>query len=649
MSKKVLKKLLITTSLLSPIAIVTPVVLTTYGLSIDKKEVNKEVTVETSNVFPNNESNDDSLEEVKTVDFIDLSEYDKKENDYVFKGILLPLNKNLKSVKDAKDWLIKKNSLKEESNALNFDDGALVELIDISSEKLVNETADSNKNSLKELLKKNINPHGVDEENTSATVTVVPREESSGKENESNLFTSNGDLEESQSVKSIKIEFVLKDGYSWSSKNLKEDQPKVVLEFDVNYTDNILNPVDEFLKGSGTEGNKEYLLVGTQFSNENETWKQLSKNLVLFNIDNENNYQDAGTINDKRVDVLTSVFNNVQFTEDVDSESKLKNKANEEILTKKAENVKDDAISSIKKLLKDVNLMNLIYFNSEYKQNDPNVEYGSVIYSGFFNFEYLFNVADVTLKVSSKKTLIKRVDNTKPTDEYTVDSYTYDLEMIFTLKNGNRWVGLNNDAPIRILFSDIYDTKTSIGLDKFISSRNGIDVKKSSSKDFFEFKAEFEDKEDLFHNTNDAIGALLTVYNKLPKNRAGTGILPPSLDSTTNDAILDNKKFAADKLVTFLVQKMNDQDFVVNNNSMLFNGEQNSSKIKESIISDWFFTDRFSIKVTVNIDKNIKTGKKIIFLIDFTLKNNYEWVEVQGDSSKKPIRLNFSIFNKNNF
>ena len=649
MSKKVLKKLLITTSLLSPIAIVTPVVLTTYGLSIDKKEVNKEVTVETSNVFPKNESNDDSLEEVKTVDFIDLSEYDKKENDYVFKGILLPLNKNLKSVKDAKDWLIKKNSLKEESNVLNFDDGALVELIDISSEKLVNETADSNKNSLKELLKKNINPHGVDEENTSATVTVVPREESSGKENESNLFTSNGDLEESQSVKSIKIEFVLKDGYSWSSKNLKEDQPKVVLEFDVNYTDNILNPVDEFLKASGTEGNKEYLLVGTQFSNENETWKQLSKNLVLFNIDNENNYQDAGTINNKRVDVLTSVFNNVQFTEDVDSESKWKNKANEEILTKKAENVKDDAISSIKKLLKDVNLMNLIYSNSEYKQNDPNVEYGSVIYSGFFNFEYLFNVADVTLKVSSKKTLIKRVDNTKPTDEYTVDSYTYDLEMIFTLKNGNRWVGLNNDAPIRILFSDIYDTKTSIGLDKFISSKNGIDVKKSSSKDFFEFKAEFEDKEDLFHNTNDAIGALLTVYNKLPKNRAGTGILPPSLDSTTNDAILDNKKFAADKLVTFLVQKMNDQDFVVNNNSMLFNGEQNSSKIKESIISDWFFTDRFSIKVTVNIDKNIKTGKKIIFLIDFTLKNNYEWVEVQGDSSKKPIRLNFSIFNKNNF
>ena len=647
MSKKVLKKLLITTSLLSPIAIVTPVVLTTYGLSIDKKEVNKEITVETSNVFPKNESNDNLLEEVKTVDFIDLSEYDKKENDYVFKGILLPLNKNLKSVKDAKDWLIKKNSLKEESNALNFDDGALVELIDISSEKLVNETTDSNKNSLKELLKKNINPHGVSEENTSATVTVVPREESSGKK--SNLFTLNGDLEESQSVKSIKIEFVLKDGYSWASKNLKEDQPKVVLEFNVNYTDNILNPVNEFLKASGTEGNKEYLLVGTQFSNENETWKQLSKNLVLFNIDNENNYQDAETINDKRVDVLASVFNNVQFTEDVDSESKWKSKANEEILTKKAENVKDDAISSIKKLLKDVNLMNLIYSNSEYKQNDPNVEYGSVIYSGFFNFEYLFNVADVTLKVSSKKTLIKRVDNTKPTDEYTVDSYTYDLEMIFTLKNGNRWVGLNNDAPIRILFSDIYDTKTSIGLDKFISSRNGIDVKKFSSKDFFEFKAEFEDKEDLFHNTNDAIGALFTVYNKLPKNRAGTGILPPSLDSATNDAILDNKKFAADKLVTFLVQKMNDQDFVVNNNSMLFNGEQNSSKIKESIISDWFFTDRFSIKVTVNIDKNIKTGKKIIFLIDFTLKNNYEWVEVQGDSSKKPIRLNFSIFNKNNF
>ena len=646
MSKKVLKKLLITTSLLSPIAIVTPVVLTTYGLSIDKKEVNKEITVETSNVFPKNESNDNLLEEVKTVDFIDLSEYDKKENDYVFKGILLPLNKNLKSVKDAKDWLIKKNSLKEESNALNFDDGALVELIDISSEKLVNETADSNKNSLKELLKKNINPHGVSEENTSATVTVVPREESSGKK--SNLFTLNGDLEESQSVKSIKIEFVLKDGYSWASKNLKEDQPKVVLEFDVNYTDNILNPVNEFLKASGTEGNKEYLLVGTQFSNENETWQRISNELATLENNGQNN-KESFSLNDKRVDVLASAFKDIEFNKNDGDQPETKNykSTDDNVLTKKAENVKEQAKESISTLLKDVNLMNLIYSQTK---SDVDVEYGSILYSGFLNLDYLFNVADVSLKVTSKKTPKKIINNRKT--EYTIDSYSYDLEIIFTLKSGNKWVGLNDDIPIRILFSDLYDTKVSIGLDKVIDGNNGPTLFDDVSSQAHEFKVEFEDKDGILTNVNDENGALTKIYEKLPQGyKRGSGIVPPVLDSK-KEANLDDKKYAANKLVNFLIQKMGDQDFTFGNKNLLKESQENKTSIKELIITDWFFTDRFSTKITVKKDDitpllDLKNGrKKFTFILEFTLQNNYEWVVKDSNAAKKDIKLEFAISQK---
>ena len=646
MSKKVLKKLLITTSLLSPIAIITPIVLTTYGLSVDKKEVSREVIEDISNISPKNESNDDSLEETKTVDFIDLSEYDKKENDYVFKGILLPLNKNLKSVKDAKDWLIKKNGLKEESNALNFDDSALVELIDISSEKLVNETTDSNKNSLKELLKKNINPHGVSEENTSATVTVVPREESSGKK--SNLFTLNGDLEESQSVKSIKIEFVLKDGYSWASKNLKEDQPKVVLEFDVNYTDNILNPVNEFLKASGTEGNKEYLLVGTQFSNENETWQRISNELATLENNGQNN-KESFSLNDKRVDVLASAFKDIEFNKNDGDQPEIKNykSTDDSVLTKKAENVKDEAKESISTLLKDVNLMNLIYSQTK---SDVDVEYGSILYSGFLNLDYLFNVADVSLKVTSKKTPKKIINNRKT--EYTIDSYSYDLEIIFTLKSGNKWIGLNDDIPIRILFSDLYDTKVSIGLDKVIDGNNGPTLFDDVSSQAHEFKVEFEDKDGILTNVNDENGALTKIYEKLPQGyKRGSGIVPPVLDSK-KEANLDDKKYAANKLVNFLIQKMGDQDFTFGNKNLLKESQENKTSIKELIITDWFFTDRFSTKITVKKDDitpllDLKNGrKKFTFILEFTLQNNYEWVVKDSNAAKKDIKLEFAISQK---
>ena len=727
MSKKLFKRLLITTSLLSPIAVITPIVLTTYGLSETQKELNNEVVKVNPDFFDKDKEEDNDQDqpaesESSEVDFIDLSKYDKKDNDYVFKGKLSPLNKNLKDVKIAKEWLIAKSSeLTEEggneedkdppaseSNLLNFEDSVLVELIDIANNKLINEKATQIKNDdeqldeEKTLFKKDINSHGVDAQNTIATVTISAKndaptddtedgnpdagedgkcEENGGKVGLFLTHDAATDSDDNKPVGSIKIEFKLKEGFSWKTTSELKDkeektQPKVILEFDVDSSSNILNPVDEFLKpsvypSSKTGQSKEYLLVGTEFSQENETWQKLARELATLSTTSEEVGKDqydvdtAKTLNDKRVNVLTSAFKDIKFDQEEEaSDTETQDQVDNNSSSKEADKVDSKAKESIKDLLKDVNLMNLVY--SSTKASSASVEYGSVIYSGFLNLDYLFEVADVSLKVTSKKT--EKNSTYATAASYKIDSYSYDLEIIFTLKTSNsktdenKWIGLKESAPIRILFSNIYDTKTSVGLDEIIEKDSAYGSSVSTS---FDFNVDFEDSEDILKDATDETTALQKIYEKLTPdkfmydNPSQTGITPPTLDGSNHDANLDDKKYAADKLVKFLMEKMGDQDFTFS--SSLFTDDQDQDKetpIKNAFITDWFFTDRFSTKITVNksdlssTDKDYKDPspsspkKKFTFTLEFAPKEGFEWALKNTSNADKPIKLIFNISQK---
>ena len=171
MNKKLFKRLLITASLLSQIALVTPIILT----SCSNSEVKPPSDGAPNPGGPDNDSGGgsdgdgsggsggggDNTEtpspEQKEVDFIkELDNFEKNGGNYEFKGKLKPFNENFKDTETLEKWLIgsDKNSEKEtENNELDFSDNLFTDFIFNVRNQLENVTGSSD--SSRFLLKNN--------------------------------------------------------------------------------------------------------------------------------------------------------------------------------------------------------------------------------------------------------------------------------------------------------------------------------------------------------------------------------------------------------------------------------------------------------------------------------------------------------------
>ena len=561
----------------------------------------------------------------------------------------------------ASDWLIKSQLLSGDSEAktgdFNFSDNKLTELnFEIRDTLTSTKSNEYFKEESKILEKKFINPKAVNDTNVTAKVTINPKTDVS----EDSLFSFKTD-KDSDSVGSIKLEFELKEGFKW--KGIEGKSPKIIfnLEADANY--NILNPLDEFLKVSGTS-NKEYLLVGSQLSNENQTWKGLSKKLATLPKSEKTEYdQDDGvsnpkteSLNDKRVNVLTSVFKDITFND----KSKNFDANKDNTVAKEAQKVEDKAKESIKSLFKDMNLFNMVHAKDT-GNNLGDITYGTSLFAEFLNLDYLFNVADVYLEVSStkKENVVPITKSCSPSDEYTIDSYSYDLQVVFKLKTDakntageNKWNGLKESAPIRVLFENIYDTNTSLGLDSIIDESLENDTSNLTAKNEFEFSTSIEE-DILTDKSTDEQSALVELYDlilvdtKIFSDDCDAKYEIPSLDSS-NKANLDNREHGVDILVSTLIKKMK-TDFTFGNDS----GTDilSDTPNKDAVMLDWVFSDRITTNLTVSdTTKFVKTDDAKTFKFDFEFqsKTGFGWSldDKNAEYKMKPIKLSFSLTTK---
>ena len=476
---------------------------------------------------------------------------------------------------------------------------------------------------------------------------------------------------DSKAVGSVKIEFELKSGYKWKSYKTTDKfdgdlntNPKIILEFTMDTNENILNPLDEFLQVSGKSADKkEYLLVATDNSKENRLLKELSDklgNLEKFaeSTDKNKDVLDSDTpvttdasLNEKRVDVLASIFKDVTFEEKTSAFAKDNNE-----VVKKSDKVSETVKESLKELFSDLNLFNIVHTEDEDNKLE-NVHYGSSLFAPFLNLDYLFKNSDLYLEVKSSKKDVEIIPIKAGTqaEKYNVGSYSYDLQIVFKLKDDkNKWNGLKEKAPIRVLFKDLYDVKTSIGLDKIIDAELSKNTKVDTpwNPNSFDFVTKINDSKDILsEKATTEQAALNELYTKISSAQLKASITPPTLDSSKKTVNLDDSKFAADKLIEYLLEQM-DVDFSFGQNKKPFSisGTPSTSN-KDAVFTDWFFSDRFNTNLKVSMKKAVldpqpTEKQEFTFEFEFKPKTNFNWTIQDLKHSQKPIKLVFAINNK---
>lgn len=615
-----------------------------WSNNMENKPIKFSFTLTESEVKPD-------IPTVKEIDFIkDLNSFTATGNDYLFIGFLDSSNPNLKDVETAKKWLT--GSTKSDGS---LKDRALSQLLFSANETLSNQTSSSVFKKDKELKKWDITANNVSSTNTDSEVTIT---------GENNVQSGS-----SQKIKDITIKLSLKSGFNW--KGVTDTSKTITFKFNIEKNSSILNPIQDFLKPSKSDGKEtEYVLIGSDLSSENETWTRISRELSELREIPEFATdplveEDTRDVKTKRADLLKGLFEGIEFNEKTQTKPFQNTNTNDLSTTYVAKSVSEDAKEMISKLFKELNLLNIYYDSTSAPDAiiSDDIIFGASLPAEILNLDYFFQKANCDIEITS---YYREIENTTKTDTYKTKHYGYGIDLIFTLKDGNDWPGLQK-LPIRVSLTDIFDNKTAIfeNFEAFLPTIDDSDDGFSPDTTYQPINYNVEiDSSDLSLPSSDATDeskAIEELYKKLNGTTKASGTQPstdkgekPSLDNN-HSANMDNSKFGVNNLLKFLVEKMNSKDFEVSKPTKTIKAPPIVlPSVKDLLRYDWFFSDRItsSIKVEKLTTKSgavtnpsvPATTTKFKFSLIFIPGEGYGWfTETLPNISSFPISLNFTI------